>query len=422
MDALDLKLFNKVVEVYKKNNSIQETSKQMEISRSKVRKILITMKELKCPLTELALPLLKQGKSQQEVANILNVSFATLSTYLPYENRICNKEQKSSVAIRCENYRARQVVAANKQIVKIEQTETKKGNEKMKNTKGIILKLELETKYADMDILKKYGKVKDGIIRNFVVPVDMPLHNLHFAIQKAFGWQNSHLHHFEFDEEVFKELTNYNFGKWSDYCGVYFRFPSEDFEDWYWDDDYQTGESFKSWLKRKYNRPYEYHGYQENYEYSREMINNFPKTIIVGPTFEEYRSGAYYQNEIPSKDAHIDQIEQSFEALLREILEKLTIEEVLKAGKNKGLIYKYDYGDGWTISINQIGTMDDVNNVYCIYADGLNVMDDVGGVGGYCEFLKEINDSEDEDNANDYLQWARYLGWTGRRSKPENIL
>ena len=152
------------------------------------------------------------------------------------------------------------------------------------------------------------------------------------------------------------------------------------------------------------------------------MINNFPKTIIVGPTFEEYRSGAYYQKEIPSKDAHIDQIEQSFEALLREILERLTIEEVLKAGKNKGLIYKYDYGDGWTISINQIGTMDDVNNVYCIYADGLNVMDDVGGVGGYCEFLKEINDSEDEDNANDYLQWARYMGWTGRRSKPENIL
>ena len=76
----------------------------------------------------------------------------------------------------------------------------------MRQTKGYVLKLELNTKYADMDVLRKYGNMKDGISRTFVVPVDMPLHNLHYAIQRAFGWQNSHLHHYQFTNEVFNEI------------------------------------------------------------------------------------------------------------------------------------------------------------------------------------------------------------------------
>ena len=60
----------------------------------------------------------------------------------------------------------------------------------------------------------------------------------------------------------------------------------------------------------------------------------------------------------------------------------------------------------------------------CVYADGLNVMDDVGGLYGFQEFLQTINsklpdDAEEKESAK---EWARGMGWTGRKVKAENIL
>ena len=114
---MDRKLFKEIVKVYRDTCSIQDTSKRFELSRSKVRKILITMHEITSPITESALPLLKEGKTQEEVAEILNISNAILSTYLPYSNRIFYKENRSLNALRCENYRARQQIAAKNQVV-----------------------------------------------------------------------------------------------------------------------------------------------------------------------------------------------------------------------------------------------------------------------------------------------------------------
>ncbi len=60
----------------------------------------------------------------------------------------------------------------------------------------------------------------------------------------------------------------------------------------------------------------------------------------------------------------------------------------------------------------------------CVYADGLDVMDDVGGLYGYERFLQTINSnrSEDEEEKEDMLVWARSMGWTGRMKKPEMML
>ena len=84
----------------------------------------------------------------------------------------------------------------------------------------------------------------------------------------------------------------------------------------------------------------------------------------------------------------------------------------------------------------------------CLAADGLPVMDDVGGLGGYVRFLRGIHRAEgwsywarktaeeggkkteipenipdnwgyDEDNI---LDWAWGQGWTGRMSRPEKLL
>lgn len=57
-------------------------------------------------------------------------------------------------------------------------------------------------------------------------------------------------------------------------------------------------------------------------------------------------------------------------------------------------------------------------------ADGLNVMDDVGGLYGFQDFLRTINSKnpDDAEEKEDLKSWAKGMGWTGRKVKAENIL
>ena len=105
----------------------------------------------------------------------------------------------------------------------------------------------------DMGILHKYGKVEKSISRDIIAPADITLHALHYAIQKLFGWQNSHLHHYEFPEQIFNELTGGSFARWCSLAGIYFRFPDEELDDLYWDDDYEPNISFKKNIKKSEN-------------------------------------------------------------------------------------------------------------------------------------------------------------------------
>ena len=62
--------------------------------------------------------------------------------------------------------------------------------------------------------------------RDFIVPGNMTLHGLHYAIMKAFGWQNSHLHSYVPYEDEFKKMTDGGLVKeWTRQVGMYFRFP-----------------------------------------------------------------------------------------------------------------------------------------------------------------------------------------------------
>lgn len=51
-------------------------------------------------------------------------------------------------------------------------------------------------------------------------------------------------------------------------------------------------------------------------------------------------------------------------------------------------------------------------------------MDDVGGIYGYQDFLRVINSNapEDREEKEGSKLWAKGMGWTGRKTKPENIL
>ncbi|MBP5231669.1 MAG: hypothetical protein ILO68_08050, partial [Clostridia bacterium] len=100
------------------------------------------------------------------------------------------------------------------------------------------------------------------------------------------------------------------------------------------------------------------------------------------------------------------------------------------------LSYAYDYGDGWEVEIRlvdeyagDIGGIPDLpeeqrrllekGQPVCVFADGLPVMDDVGGVWGYCEFLETLHDPYADPEER---EWARDMGWTGRLKSPKNIL
>lgn len=106
------------------------------------------------------------------------------------------------------------------------------------------------------------------------------------------------------------------------------------------------------------------------------------------------------------------------------------------------ILYNYDFGDDWCVRISgshncvdlvkqgrvKQEEIDEALKLYikkglpsCIARDGVNVMDDVGGLGGFIEFLKTIN-GEDEDEKVSMKEWASGMGWSKRKVTPKNVL
>ena len=48
----------------------------------------------------------------------------------------------------------------------------------------------------------------------------------------------------------------------------------------------------------------------------------------------------------------------------------------------------------------------------CMGLDGMRLIDDVGGIHGYVDFLKTIHstDPEDRDEKKQYKEWAKWMG------------
>jgi len=326
--------------------------------------------------------------------------------------------------------------------------------------------------------------------------------------------------------------------EWTRQVGMYFRFPSENYEDLYWDDDYEEGESFKNWLKSKYCGPYSYEGVGEHYIPAQIEVDRFRKDwpAIQKKTTDQRTWNVYMEGQCeemlerpmlwtvlktPAEQGDWDSWKQEKEVALKQVEEKrkdiikkyrqLTArmdQIVEEAGTHfdeegnptidmvpyfremeeldlelerlcidynpepipalSALCYRYDYGDGWKIKITCINAwydktvyardeegnmlhdkngfvpekalfvdafgqqidgefLDKLRDIQhkekpiCIAWDGMNLVDDVGGVGGFCEFLEAIN-GDDPKEKKSYKIWARSQGWTGRMPKPENML
>lgn len=500
------------------------------MSTVKIRKILITEGLWESDTSIKIGTLLAQGLTTEEIAEILLMSVKNVQAYMPYERGIYGGyggDELSLEAVRADRYRHRMKKAASMQVVKrtegknrTERTEkmadkkTAGLNDRYKGCPDVLrLHLELDLQYADEEeirILKEYGSMEKAISRDILIPEDITLHALHYAILRMFGWQNGHLHSFILPENVFKELTENQFRIWTQMAGVYFRFPTENYEDIYWDDDYREGESIKSWMKKKYTGPYRYKGYGEHYVMNQIEVQSM-LTMREEITVHEFAFGAEKQPapyKVKLKEATVDQVEHAFaDMTCQELLERLSLGEILSV-KNKNkvepvkireylnselskldmrevieeyrntrfrsmkkeqeflekydfpvlpvtehLIYRYDYGDGWEVLIrcenaykrDETGLWKDINGKkpdvltdnleetvakyrpICIQKDGIELVDNVGGIGGFCEMLRTIcecdrNSKEKLEERENVLEWAHMMGWTGRNISPKQTL
>ena len=58
----------------------------------------------------------------------------------------------------------------------------------------------------------------------------------------------------------------------------------------------------------------------------------------------------------------------------------------------------------------------------CLAIDGINVVDDVGGLGGFADFLKTINEGKDIIERQEVLGWARSMGWNTKPVAMKDML
>lgn len=206
------------------------------------------------------------------------------------------------------------------------------------------LRLRMELDAEEEKTLKKYGKVKKELSRDLAVPSDITLHALHFAIQQAFGWRNSHLHRFTLDQPFTSDrtakLTGDRLEQYGALCGRYFRAPytiddEKTAQDIYWDDDYQDDLDPKAWMRSKYTGPYFYGGSLEHYLVAHSWYAECEKknpNVRVPQSFQEYLANKGKPTEPaikPLGDLTIDEAHRLFEGSIGELLERLRLDEVL---------------------------------------------------------------------------------------------
>src|SRR5574344_165276 len=293
-------------------------------------------------------------------------------------------------------------------------------------------------KICSEEVIKKFGKSTDGTIeRNFLVPSEMPLWALHYALEKAFGFQNEHVHFFRLLPEDFKNLTNEDSSIWRKYVGAIFKSPIHKKEEEFWADDYQNG-SFNNWRRKKYTAPYIYKGYYPTKKAWQKTIDDFIKEsnnefacFIHGDSKYKYCNGMpleavkgqvevkkiYTFDELPI-DALYGYLENSYQ----DLVETVTLDYLFKQGI-KQFVYNYDTGDGWELLITVSNDTNENENQRIIEAKrpimlsykGLNLVEDVGGIGGYVDMLiafynlEEIPESEYDKKRKDLIIKERYF-------------
>jgi len=499
-EFLNSDYFKQISSFYKETQSLQKTAERMGVAYGKVRKILITLGEYQTEFSMQVTELRKKGFSISEIAMMIGATEKRVNAFLPYAKGIYEAPVLTTDAKKSKKYRKRIEVATNNIITKKYASKNKTINEKErervmmknqfvenKNVYPVHLHLELRNEWCDEEekrVLTKYADATNNgtLTRDILIPSDMPLHNLHYVIQRLYGWQNSHLRCFRLEEKDYERLTVGKVKEWVALVGVLFQGLQDDGAGAFWDDMYSGG-SFKVWLKKKYTGPYSYGGYTENYKAAKEsvqqLVKHFPE-VDVKESFHDYyertkgKEGAEREpirilKKAPILNLTLEELNNSIliEGGMDHLLERLEVISVLgvhedklakasELGKrlvnpayesNNGtpsgmeqpevlpvtrkLLYNYDYGDNWIVEITRSDSLQNIDisdeelnqakqlvldkhKPVCISKKGGYVVDDVGGMQGYADFLKTIYESAEKEERKQYREWAESLGWSSR--------
>lgn len=100
-------LINTAAEIYREKGELKAVAVELSLPPNKVKKMLITGKELVYPETEQILNLQKQEKTMAEIGRILGFSYSAIHTYLPYTKVLYKISEISQNAERVKNYKVR---------------------------------------------------------------------------------------------------------------------------------------------------------------------------------------------------------------------------------------------------------------------------------------------------------------------------
>jgi len=104
--------------------SLNRTAEVMKMTRSKVRKILITLGTMESSLPENARDMLEAGEPLKNIASVLGCSIANVSINIPYRTVIYNGAIKTTGSLRTQRYRARIKLRQEKTINRVNQPPT----------------------------------------------------------------------------------------------------------------------------------------------------------------------------------------------------------------------------------------------------------------------------------------------------------
>lgn len=97
----------RIISTYHQLDSIKETSRVLRISEQSVRRILVNAGEYSNSRSQEIADLVAEGKSKEEIAEILHISRNTVQAYLPYSRSpyIINDRERTENALRIKRWR-----------------------------------------------------------------------------------------------------------------------------------------------------------------------------------------------------------------------------------------------------------------------------------------------------------------------------
>ena len=269
-------------------------------------------------------------------------------------------------------------------------------------------------------ILKRLGGVTGQTVsRELVIPDDMPLWALHYAITASFGLLNNHAHCFELTEKDYEKITGGSSLKWAGLAGVLFRNPYMSDASRRWADS--SSDSLQSWRRKKYTGAYKYHGKEEDAASCRKAVSSFTEDdsqlVAVYRTsgtretlsyvcrlenYKPYSGGKERTETLRFSTLSVQQLGALFEDRCFELIERMSVKDFTSQWANR-VVYKYRSSDNWPFLLEFTGDEPpkearvkclETHRPVMITSDGLNLVEDIGGVHGYCQFLLSLYGSE----------------------------